>query len=369
MTCLEDLLDAAGTDRKEWDVEKHVVNRWEQANGQGEVTPLWQVKAWLTKKVLARLERAPIFEVPAPSRPREGRVRRALVLPDTQTGFAWSAGHRGLIPYHDRRALDVALQVAAGGSFDELIWLGDNLDFEELSTKFTRDPLAAQTTQPAIDEQSWWYARARQLAPSAAHKVFDGNHEQRMKRALQEKASWAVHLHRAGESRPVMSVPYLLRLDELGVEWLGEYGSEYWLWDKVRITHGDTHASGGGRTVSKVLASAAHSQVFGHVHHVEMAAKVVWGPTGSQLVSVASPGCLCRTDGTVPGTKAKPDWTQGVLVVEMDVETGDIVMHPVQITNGRTIYGGRLYEGVDRTAQIAAELGYPQMVAETDSLR
>jgi len=363
VTSLAGLLAAGGVDTHTWHVDKHVVNRWEVANAAGEVTPLWQVKAWLSRRLLSRIERAPFFAVPS-SEPGDSRaVRTALILPDTQTGFTWGPGHQTLIPYHDRRALEVARLMAAALDPDEVIWLGDNQDFEELSLKFTRDPLAAQTTQPGIDEQAWWYSRFKVSAPRASHRVFDGNHEHRMEKALQERAPWAVHLKAPGSDRAVMSVPYLLGLDDMGIEWLGEYGSEWWLWDKVRISHGDTVASGGGRTVSKVAAASSFSQVFGHIHHLEMACKTIWGPNGAETIGVMSPGCLCRVDGAVPGVKARPDWQQGVGVLELDEETGNVTMHPVQIVNGRAVYAGQVYVATDRTDQIAGELGYPQMRA------
>ena len=362
VTCLEDLIEASGLNPHEWNIDKHVVNRWESANGQGEVTPLWQVKAWLSKRLVERLQPAPRLKMPPRRKaPKERDFELCIILPDTQTGFTWGPGHRELIPYHDRVALDVARQVVEDLDPDEVIWLGDNLDFEELSTKFTRDPLAAQTTQPAIDEQAYWYRLFKASAHRARHRVFDGNHEARMKRALQEKSPWAVHLKAPGSERPLLSVPYLLGLDDIGIEWLGEYGSEFWLWDEVRISHGTVVASGGGRTSSRVVAGSSYSEVFGHIHSTEMASKTVWGPKGRRLISAMSPGCLCRVDGAVPGVSSRPDWQQGFGVITRHRETGATTMHPVQIHDGIAMYGGKTYSGVDRTAEIADALGYPQM--------
>jgi hypothetical protein len=76
-----------------------------------------------------------------------------------------------------------------------------------------------------------------------------------------------------------------------------------------------------------------------------------------------SPGCLCRVDGAVPGVSSRPDWQQGFGVITRHRETGATTMHPVQIHDGIAMYGGKTYSGVDRTAEIADALGYPQMVA------
>lgn len=47
VTTLDELLDVAGVDREAWDVERWTANKWETANGDGVVTPLYQVKAAL----------------------------------------------------------------------------------------------------------------------------------------------------------------------------------------------------------------------------------------------------------------------------------------------------------------------------------
>lgn len=361
VTCLEDLMDAAGVDTDTWYAIDHVVNRWESANGKGEVTPLWQVKARMARNLLSRLERAPKFEVPPPAAAPSRDVEIALILPDTQTGFTWGDNYKKLIPYHDRRAIEAARLLCAYLKPNKVLWVGDDLDLEELSTKFVRDPEASQTVQPAIDERAFWLSQFVMAAPAAEHLAGDGNHEARLKRNLQEKAPWAVHLRRPGEKYPALSVPSLLGLADLGVTWLGEYGWEYNLWDEVMVHHGTKVAAGGGATVARVVKDALHSSVQGHIHHLELAYRSLWGLGGRSTVFAMSPGCLCRTDGIVPGSD-KPDWQQGVGILYRDVKTGKVTGTTVEIVDGRIVYEGRVFEATDRTPEIAQALGYPQMV-------
>lgn len=57
---LEQLLTAARVDRDVWEVERHVINKWEvgakhPTTGDIVVEPLWQVKAWLKRKASVAL--------------------------------------------------------------------------------------------------------------------------------------------------------------------------------------------------------------------------------------------------------------------------------------------------------------------------
>lgn len=56
---LDALLESAATDLTQWEVERHVLNKWEIGatgpDGQLVIEPLWQIKAWLRRKAGAAL--------------------------------------------------------------------------------------------------------------------------------------------------------------------------------------------------------------------------------------------------------------------------------------------------------------------------
>jgi hypothetical protein len=65
-----------------------------------------------------------------------------------------------------------------------------------------------------------------------------------------------------------------------------------------------------------------------------------------------SPGCLCRTDGSVPSTKGgidldglpvgvTEDWQNGVAVFNYEPGDGRFLPEQVPIINGWTVYHGR----------------------------
>ena len=80
-------------------------------------------------------------------------MKAAVVLPDPQIGFRFDPVTRTLDPFHDEKAMDIALQIVQEVQPDKIVNLGDYLDFPQFS-KYAQEPLFAHTTQPAIDRGS-----------------------------------------------------------------------------------------------------------------------------------------------------------------------------------------------------------------------
>lgn len=362
---LEQLLAAAGTDLDEWMVSRHVVNAWGQAqkgpDGRPTMVQLFQVKAWLERRRLEGVRPARVLpRRPAPV--RTGVRPCAVFIPDTQIGFRWADDYQRLEPLHDRRAMDAVTQLVRLLQPEHVVLLGDMGDFAEWSTKFPRPPELRQTTQPTVDELHWWLTEWADAAPAAARAFVYGNHEDRARRKLLEAVPEGASLRAAGEAEPALSLGRLLRLSDLGYREVKPYGEETWVWDRIRVHHGDVVRQGGGATVAAALKRATHSEVFGHVHRVEGASKVIHGPQGRRVVSVMTPGCLCRTDGAVPAASPRVDWQNGVGLAFLD-EQGQEHLHALPIIDGSLFWGGQLIQGRDRTAEIAAACGWRQMAA------
>lgn len=359
---LDDLLAAAEVDLAVWRVVKFTANAWEQAqkgpDGAVRHVQLHQVKAHLERRHLDGVRPAR----PVPRRPSKATPggERAVFIPDAQVGFRWSLDFQRLEPMHDRAAMDAAVQVVAAVRPSVVVVLGDMLDLAPWSTKFPRPPELRQTTQPAVDELHWWLTEIADAAPRAHLVYVMGNHEDRIDRALNEAIPEASRLRPAGEEEPALSVARLLQLDALGYEVVGPYGAEWWLWDRVRVHHGEVVRRGGGATAAAVVRAATHSEVFGHVHRVETAQRTLHGPGGRRVVTAMSPGSLCRVDGSVPGVSTRPDWQQGVGVAVQD-ETGHDHLVALPIVDGRVAWAGEVLQGAERVDEIAAATGWRQL--------
>lgn len=304
------------------------------------------------------IQPAPAYRLPTPKATKRSADgwRTCVVLPDIQAGY-FRAASGELEPIHDERAVSVALAILRDVRPDLVVLVGDNADFVEFG-KYRHTAAFAQTTQATIDRLGLLCAELRAAAPEARIAWIAGNHEERMPNYLLDNARAAFGLRQANtpESWPVLSVPGLCHFDRYGIEYLPGYpASSLWINDRLRVIHGDKVRSGGS-TAHGYLANEKVSQVFGHIHRREYAARTRDDRDGPKEVMAASPGCLARIDGVVPSTKGgtdldgRPilrteDWQQGLAVIEYEDGDGRFTYENVAIHEGWARWRGRDYYG------------------------
>lgn len=278
----------------------------------------------------------------------------ALIVPDIQVGYF--RGPTGeLVPIHDEQAIEIMLAIAKDAQPDLIVMVGDNADFAELG-KYVTTPAYQQTTQATIDRLTVLGFQLRSISPHSRIVWLAGNHEERLPKFLLQNAAAAFGLRKGDvpESWPVMSIPYLCRLDETNIEYMPGYpASHVWITNKLKVIHGDKVASGGS-TAHKFLATEKVSVIYGHIHRREWAERTRDDHDGPSTILAASPGCLARIDGAVPSTKGgvdldgRPvqrheDWQQGLAVVPYDPESGRFVYEQVAIHDGWAMWRGKEY--------------------------
>ena len=289
-----------------------------------------------------------------------GGWKQAVVLPDPQIGFRQFDD--SLDPFHDDAAMSVALQVTAAleqdGGVDQIVNLGDFLDLPAQG-KYEQEAAFAFTTQNAVDRGHLFLGEQRAAAPDAKIVVLEGNHDRRMQKFIQANALSSFGLRRANlpESWPVMSLPYLLRLDELNVEYIDAYpAGMWWINDSLRAIHGDKVKSNGSTAASYTNEMPHISTIFGHIHRQEIQSKTTFDRAGKIKVMAISPGCLCRVDGAVPSVKGSvgidgrpvtyyENWQQGISVITYKPE-GSFHVELVHIDDGKTLYRGQEFNAV-----------------------
>jgi hypothetical protein len=360
---VDDLVEVAGIDLARWEIVSHRVNTWgtvtKNEDGEPTVTRLWQVSATLRPRLvpLVPLDWPPpaVFVTPLDV-VEPPPVRRAVIFPDMQVGYRWVGKNTGkpwLEPFHDRAAIDAGLQLLAAVKPDVVLFLGDDTDFQPLSTRWPFGDDARGTTNLAINETRWIYHRAREICPSAHFTKLMGNHEKRWDKFLEERAGELAGLTHADGSR-VLSLRRLLGLDDLAIDSV-DYPLPFWLWDRIEIEHGRVVRQGGGATAAAILARREHSVVYGHVHRLELAHRQIETPAGRRRVLAGSPGCLCRLDGVVPGSD-RPDWQQGMGILSLTAGF-DEDLQLLGIQRGRLFLGDRVITGRDYAPELAEVTG------------
>jgi predicted phosphodiesterase len=282
--------------------------------------------------------------------------KTALILPDPQIGFR-RFDDGTLDPFHDEQAIAVALRIIGTLVPDVIVNLGDLLDLAEWS-RFEQEPAFASTTQAALDRAHLFLAEQRAAAPGADIRLLEGNHDRRIYKAVVNNAKAAFGLRQAAsppESWPVLSVPHLLRLDELGVEYVGGYPAGItWVNDNLACIHGHKVRSAGS-TAAAVVDDERVSVIFGHVHRIELLHKTRQTRSGPKHSLAATPGCLSRIDGAVPSTKGSTDpwgkpltswenWTQGIAVVSYMEGDGPFALELVPIFHGQAVFRGEVFD-------------------------
>jgi predicted phosphodiesterase len=282
--------------------------------------------------------------------------KTCIVVPDIQFGF-YRNFDGTLEATHDEKCISILISMIKTVKPDLIVCVGDNLDLPEMG-KYITYPAYQLTTQASIDRATMFCAQMRNAAPAAKIVWLAGNHEERMPKYIVQNATAAYGLRKgnAPDSWPVLSVPYLCRMDEYGVEYKPGYpAADFWINKKLRIIHGDRVKSSGS-TAHVYLNNEKTSVIYGHIHRIETAYKTREDFDGPRTIMAASPGCLARIDGAIPSTKGGVDldgrpltrhenWQQGIGVVTYE-DSGDhkFSYEVATIYNGWTMFRGKEYK-------------------------
>jgi hypothetical protein len=301
---LEELLNEGKVDRSKFKVRKYTVNSWGQDGDH------FQVKAHLVPiddSPLAELRPAEKVNFNVKSRATGTSGMEILVLPDLHVGYK-RAGNT-LIPLHDESCLALYLKIAKHFRPPVVVLTGDALDLPAIS-KYLTPPDLKFLVQPSIDRLGAFLQELRATLPDSRLVYLAGNHEERVDTSLKTFLPELLGLARAGETEPVLGVPYLLRCKELGVEYVSPYGAHIYI-NGVRFHHGDVLGKRGGDSVSKMLDKYRRNVACGHIHRVELAFETIHTEEGVVTVFAMSVGTGAHLDGRIPGPM-EPNWQQGL---------------------------------------------------------
>lgn len=348
---LDALLEDHDEDPEEWDIESLKVNEWPTTMSGDNPSEVFYVNNYQAKARLSKITREPQYERVQPvelekpdppkidsiSKNRPDGWKTALVLMDRQTGHHRGQQDTKIKTIHDRKAIDLAVQVAGLCKPEVLVDVGDLLDFAGISY-FDESPGFRHVLQPALCEVAYDNARLMSAAEPEEFHIIEGNHDKRLDKKLMEDAEEMYQIKTAEAQKeggpPAVSVPSLLNFNEMGITWHEGYpDNEFLLNDGIAIEHGDTSKSDSGGTVRYMLKynTTDYSRIVGHIHRHEFAWKTVWKGDDRRELFAGSGGALCRVDGGVPGTQDKQNWQQGLIVVHYDPDGWQHIINPIRI--------------------------------------
>ncbi len=329
--------------------EKRLVSTWEMMHkdneGEAHVTELHKYEytpdATDMESLLVRQAEPTLIRPSRRKRPSRSDSR-TLVAGDSQ------------IPFHDEQAFDRFQTAVVETQPDNIILLGDMVDMPSMS-RFNQRPEWVGSAQESIDTYHTFLAQTRANAPNSNIFVIHGNHEQRFDNYIQKNAMEVLKLRRANMAHEmaVLSLRHLVRYDELEIQSIDGYpNGSLWLEEDLKCIHGNVAAKGGANA-SKYLRSERESTIYGHTHRQELAFRTFAKRIGSVTIAAASPGCLARIDGSVPGyrhtidangttVEHAEDWQQGLLVVDHNPRHHNIT--PVRFTEEGFYLDGKFFK-------------------------
>lgn len=264
-------------DPDEWQVSGLSISEWEVTLRPQRPTD-WQegdpepepVRSLNRRTRLNAVPRKPMLKPARPDgwkRPKLGKLRTdrkqlAVICGDQHA------------PEHDRQFHAKFLSWLSENQPTRVILLGDLLENADVSRWQDRDGQA--TVKESIDAAYYLLRDYIDAAPDAHFTWIEGNHDQRVETYAANGSPKLAKIARAGEDEPVLSIPHLMRLDELRVDYVTGYPlSKIKLTDKLAVIHGKAVRKGAGATALANLEKRGHSVISGHTHRAGVIFKTV----------------------------------------------------------------------------------------------
>lgn len=253
-----------------------------------------------------------------------GKTIRALLYGDTH------------YPFQDDDVLAIIQAIAKDEQPDFIIHKGDLLDCRHIS-RFDKDPRRKETQQDEIDMARKHLAAMRLTCPDARFVYLEGNHEDRLRKALWQLDGPAAVLAGLRVVQKALTWPVLLGLDELRIEFF-PYGEQTKanILPKFITKHGSLVRKTSGATASAEQAKYNKSGSSGHTHRLG----AIWHRDSNGSHVWLETGCTCLLD---PEYCQDPDWQNGCVFLTFDAETGAVTPEPVFIHNGLGVFRGKTY--------------------------
>ena len=204
-------------------------------------------------------------------------------------------------------------------------------------SRFDKDPERKESQQDEIDQARAHLATMRLASPQSKFILLEGNHSDRLRRALWSLDGPAAILAQLTSFKKAMSWPALLGLEELRIDFV-PYGeqSKQAILPKFILKHGTLVRAKSGATAAGEQAKYNKSGASGHTHRLGL----IWHRDANGSHVWIETGCTCKTD---PDYCIDPDWQQGCVFLTFDAQTGAVSPEPVFIHDGLGVFRGRTY--------------------------
>jgi len=245
-------------------------------------------------------------------------LKHILFMPDTHA------------PYHNKRAVELFLQVGMSRTWDELIILGDFFDCYALSS-YRKDPSREASMQAELNEAIALLTRVSQIKAHRKRIVW-GNHEFRLVRYLMDKCPELYKL--------LMEDGDLFSFKALSWEETG-YMKDVRV-GKINVTHDLGRA--GPTALKYALHDYQDNIVIGHTHIMQFLIEANARGKPHVGASFGWLGDVNRIDYKHL-MKARKDFVLGFGTAHMRRDNGCVYINPHPIVGYSCVVDGQLFKG------------------------
>lgn len=246
----------------------------------------------------------------------------------SQSLETWLWFHDAHIPFHNVKAWNIMLNVAADLNVDGISNVGDMADFYAVSSH-RKDPNRMLGFDKELEVVNECFDELDSLG-AKRKEFFGGNHEDRLIRYLQDRAPELFNL---------VQIPDLFHLEDRGWEYTPYKESKQI--GKIWATH-DIGVST-KYAVFRAAETFMHSNVTGHTHR--MTQTIQGDATGKKFISTSF-GWLGDPEQCdyMHKVKARRDWANGFGIGYMNKDTGDTYFQPIPIFDDQAVVNGKIYK-------------------------
>ena len=341
---LERLIRDHGLDPDEWKIEKPSFTIRETQDG-------------LTKQARITLTRIDPFDIIVPARVpsdyRKPQVKKSKKFLKKDKGGPELVVFVGdqQAPYQDQDLHEKFCQWLADYRPDRGVLIGDTIDVPTIS-RHPGQPEKDAAVQLCIDTGYQLLRDYVESSEETSWAKLEGNHDYRLRRVVIDNLSDFYGIRRAvGRNEvpenPLLDVAHLLRLDELGIEFIrpdGEWKqAQYQVSPKLAARHGWVARKGSGASALATLEHLGYSIIVGHTHRQSLVYKTKHDIDGKpSTITGVETGCMCRIEGGLGYTVA-PDWLNGFATAWVWPD-GKFKIDLATYVDGVLYYGDKRYE-------------------------
>lgn len=335
-----ELIRERGLNPEEWEIERVKINEWDSPTGE----TLKQLTVHLTRVKPVNM----IFPAREPGKYKAPKLESKKN--SDEPSLVVLVGDQQA-PYHDPKLHSLFLQWLSVNKPDRGVLIGDTIDLPDIS-RHPDNPEWGATTQECIDAAYLLLREYVQSSEETRWTKLAGNHDERLRRAVIDRLSDLYGLRRAAvpglpQSPAILDVAHLLRLDELGIDYVlpnGGYNNAHiQLSPYLAARHGWIATKNSGSSAMKTLEHLGYSVVVGHCHRQSLVFKTKHDLDGTvQTLVGAEIGCMCKIDDGL-GYAVAPDWQAGFATAVI-FPSGKFHLELATFVNGALYYRDQRYQ-------------------------